>query len=469
MLRTKNQTEVVKVRVRGATYFYGKRSSCYPADNVVEEAHKAKIKADAFYWDDLHFPMFSPKSPKVMKTILPLRSKFFTDYFDLTATGMVRADILENLYKANLIKSKGDVLGALRYIHANSPESIRYLPNTGRINLARKEINPNLTLLKEVSPLKISVIISFKDRPELTIRCLESIRLQKLGPNKVEIILIDNQSEVQTMTRLRSYLDKRFPSDLKYKILDYPYSYNHSKQSNLGVRHSTGNVIVMMNNDVVLLSKTCLIDISKVAIKTGVASVSPVIVGKGGRVVCSGVHVFFDKNRKDYGIRENEICEFREFLQESVASPFCCAAISRVAWQKVGGLDEIRYPAQYNDADFGLKAIALGMRHFTFGGIYVYHEPGRSEVRSIDQSIGRHASFCEAHPDLDKLYRIQCDRQKVKALIPISTKLKAMLIIKFIGETFNRRMISVKRFIFVNPFNSHFLRLPLKMWRKAFL
>lgn len=238
----------------------------------------------------------------------------------------------------------------------------------------------------------VSIVVNYRDRPELMERFLASLARQRIDA-RVELLLVDNQSTPESRARVRS-LAESLPRSFPVKHLAYDAPFNHSAQCNLAARESTGEVLVMANNDIELLRERTLERLAAHALLPGIATVGPRFVD-GERLVSAGIHAYPDPGLPGgAGIRESEVPPLSKVTRHTVGNSFACAAIARATWDRLGGLDETRFPIEYNDADFLLRARRLGLSHLYLGEEAVHHRPGASRATPPDRVRKLHEEIC---------------------------------------------------------------------------
>ncbi len=227
----------------------------------------------------------------------------------------------------------------------------------------------------------ISVIIPFRDKPELTLRCLQSLLNQELNGH-LEVLLINNQSTADSIDTLNKGLRTLFSSNddnLVCRILDYDKPFNHSAQCNLGAQSASGEVLVFLNNDACFIGTTALQEMAAQAVQLNVGTVGCRIESTSGDLVCAGIRA-----RVVVGTEYNSLVEeSREQLlshhrREVFANTFAVAALSKKNYQKVGPLNSIEFPNGYNDVEYNLRVRRAGLRNIYLGHLTVLHEPGTS-------------------------------------------------------------------------------------------
>jgi GT2 family glycosyltransferase len=100
----------------------------------------------------------------------------------------------------------------------------------------------------------ISIIIPSKDNPGLLAKCITSIKRNTHHAN-YEIIVVDNGSSRDHEAEYRGVL-KEYGDAVKY--IYEPMAFNFSKMCNIGASHSSGKVLLFLNDDIeVLPQKYC--------------------------------------------------------------------------------------------------------------------------------------------------------------------------------------------------------------------
>ena len=232
----------------------------------------------------------------------------------------------------------------------------------------------------------ISVIVSFRDRSQETIACLNSlIRQQVVG--HLEIILINNRSGDEDLSAVKDAVEVLRKDSADIRLVDYDSPFNHSRQTNLGARLSSGDVFVFLNNDAELLDPGVLEEMAAWALVPGIGTVSCKIVGENGELLCAGIRV----RPVTAALYVSPVEESREIalcdkVREVVANTFACAAVSRSNFEMTGWLNEFEFPNGYNDVEYCLRCRQKGLRNLYLGHLLVKHTPGTSRGRT-DESF----------------------------------------------------------------------------------
>lgn len=237
---------------------------------------------------------------------------------------------------------------------------------------------------------KVSILIPNKDYISTLKVCLNSIRKLTTYEN-YEIIIIENNSvEKETF----DYYKKIDGTD-KIKVIYYPEKmFNYSGIINFGVRNSTGDYIVQLNNDTELLTPNWLEEMLGFAQREDVGAVgvelfypdntiqhAGIVIGIGGvaghvfKNLPKGIHGYFSKDA---------------MIQNLSAVTAACIMTSRAIYDEVGFMDE-KFKVAFNDVDFCLKIRKLGK--LIVYNPFVQFKHYESKSRGFEDSPEKKARF----------------------------------------------------------------------------
>jgi GT2 family glycosyltransferase len=226
---------------------------------------------------------------------------------------------------------------------------------------------------------KVSVIVLYRDKPELTLAALESVLAQTIA-TQVELVLVDNDSEPRTRASVASFIKAKGMTG-RTRLVDFPGAFNHSLQCNLGAERASGDILCFLNNDARFLQPDALEALATRAAFPGVASVGPRLVDSSGQTVGGGFRARREPGAEFNSPVEEERGAAAMLDRTTFGNSFACAAIERVRFFSLGGLDPVLFPVGYNDVDFCLRAFRSGLSHVTLGTIRVEHNAGSSRAR----------------------------------------------------------------------------------------
>jgi GT2 family glycosyltransferase len=207
----------------------------------------------------------------------------------------------------------------------------------------------------------VSIIIPFKDKPDLLKMCIESI-LNKSSYSNFEIIGISNNSEdVETFAEM-----DRFKSlDSRISFFEHNAPFNFSDINNYAVQnHANGEHVLLLNNDIEIISPDWVESLLEFSQREDVGAVggklfypdgklqhAGIIMGIGG--VAGHSHKYLDGNHHGYFSRPN-------IVQNLSAVTGACLMVKKSIFEEVGGLDADNLKIAFNDVDFCLRIRGKG-------------------------------------------------------------------------------------------------------------
>ncbi len=235
---------------------------------------------------------------------------------------------------------------------------------------------------------KVSIIIPFRDRVDLLRVAIDSIERLTTHP-RYELVLVDNESSEPEML---DYLD-----DLKRRddvtVVDVPGPFNFSHSINVGVAASTGDVVVLLNNDVRVLEPDWLTLLAGQALRDGVGAVGARLHFADGSIQHVGVVVGLEGFAAHIGARAQPRvlpAPLVDHARDVSAVTAACLAVSRANFDLVEGLDE-SFEVTGNDVDFCLRLGAAGLRNVIEpdARLFHYEKQSRSSIptRTTDQVL----------------------------------------------------------------------------------
>ncbi|MDM8553171.1 glycosyltransferase [Desulfococcaceae bacterium HSG7] len=219
----------------------------------------------------------------------------------------------------------------------------------------------------------VSIIIPFKDQPDHLETCIESI-LEKSEYTNFEIIGINNNSVMNETAELMESLQK---SDSRISFYDYDIPFNYSKINNYAVTLSKGEHIVLMNNDIEIISTDWIEALLEHSLQETTGAVGAklyypndtiqhagIIIGMGGFAGHS--HKSFPKDSPGYLNRL--MC-----VHNVSAVTGALMMVKKDLYNAVNGLDEVNLAIALNDVDFCLKLMEKKFRNIITPYCEAYH------------------------------------------------------------------------------------------------
>lgn len=270
--------------------------------------------------------------------------------------------------------------------HKNStaakPESKMYAYIAGKraleAHLQRQGIKGNVVIRKELGfydvhydivgePL-VSIIIPNKDNIDVLHRCLKSI--DRSTYKNIEIIIVENNSQEDVTFK---YYDGLNETNFKYpiKLVTWGGPFNYSSINNYGVTHAEGEYIVLLNNDIEIISRNWVEELlgncqrpevgvvgAKLYYPNDTIQHAGIVLGQGDGMTNGGV-----AGSMFVGLQKNS--SFKGYMHKSdlqlnySAVTAACMMVKKSVFDKVEGLEEALTVA-FNDVDFCIKVNQAG-------------------------------------------------------------------------------------------------------------
>jgi O-antigen biosynthesis protein len=247
--------------------------------------------------------------------------------------------------------------------------------------------------LPEPIPL-VSLIIATRDRADLLRQIIHGV-CHETDYDRFEVVIIDNQStEPETL----KYLEE-INEDARIKVVAYDAPFNFSAINNLGIRHSQGDVVGFLNNDLKVISPGWLREMVSHAMRPEIGAVGAklyfpdntiqhagVIVGLGG--LAGYAYRGLPRDAAGPNCRPHKI-------QNYCAVTGACMVMRRAVFDEVGGFDEMNLPVAYNDVDLCLRIRERGYRILwtPYAELYHLESASRPPDRACEQ-LARYNKEC---------------------------------------------------------------------------
>jgi GT2 family glycosyltransferase len=223
----------------------------------------------------------------------------------------------------------------------------------------------------EGNPL-ISIVIPNKDHIDDLKRCITSIK-EKSTYDNYEIIIVENNSKSK---EIFDYY-KEIECD-NIKIIRYEGGFNYSKICNLGVSKAEGEYILLLNNDVQVITVNWLEEMLMYAQRSDVGAVGAKLYYENKTIQHAGVviglgahrtagHTHYGQSRENLGYM-GRLC----YAQNVSAVTGACLMVKKSLYEKVGGLDE-SFEVSLNDVDLCLKLRHEGLLNVFTPFAELYH------------------------------------------------------------------------------------------------
>lgn len=219
-----------------------------------------------------------------------------------------------------------------------------------------------------MSEIDISIVIVTYNTEQITYNCVQSV-LESETQYTFEVIVVDNNSSDQTVTRLKA----DFPSVI---VIESQDNLGFSKGNNVGIEKTSGKYILLLNSDT-LLFKSSLEDLLKAAIDKDYKIAGPILLNADHTIQRSwfnfpsalkiflrltDIYLLFYRFSKSVFFRLFYLGKKPAFMVSEISEDtvmeyltFACILIKRSVIEEIGTLDEGLFFYQ-EDCEYGLRA-----------------------------------------------------------------------------------------------------------------
>ena len=292
---------------------------------------------------------------------------------------------------------------------SSNPFSKQYAVDAGRRAIAehlkRTGVRGEVTATKDMGfytvryetqgePL-VSIIIPNKDEVESLEKCLSSI--EKSSYTNYEVIIAENNSCEETFSYYKKIApdcvekngtvcyEGRLSGGQRLCVAVWKEGFHYSKLNNFGVSFAQGEYLVLMNNDIEMLSGTWMSEMLGTCQRREVGAVGAklyypddtvqhagIVVGIGGSARGIGQNMFAGLKRGRSGYLHKA-----SLAMDYSAVTAACLMTKRSVYEAVGGFAE-ELAVAFNDVDFCLKIRAMGLLVVYQPRVEAYHYESKS-------------------------------------------------------------------------------------------
>ena len=232
----------------------------------------------------------------------------------------------------------------------------------------------------------VSVLIPNKDHIGDLDRCLRSL-YQNAGYDNFEVLVLENNS---TDPATFAYYDKLTadPARPRCRVLTYESGggFNFSAVNNFGARAAKGEYLLLLNNDIEVLSGDFLRELLSYAQRPDVGAVGAKLYYPDDTIqhagVLMGINGSAGHSHKSYP--RTAVGDMYRLVttQNYMAVTGACLMTRASLYREQGGLDEENFAVAYNDVDYCLKLWQKGYLNVYTPRAEAYHYESKS--RGLD-------------------------------------------------------------------------------------
>lgn len=238
------------------------------------------------------------------------------------------------------------------------------------------------TRLQYATPSPVGVVIPNRNSPALIRRSLSGVLDETVHPD-LTVTVIDNGSD--DPDTLAIYEERRADPRFQVEIRLAPF--NFSAMVNRGVPLSASERILLLNNDIEVISPNWLQQMEAVMAPPDVGVVGAKLLFPDRTIQHAGVILGHG------GVAGHDWKGAPEDAADALGRlrlPHCRSAVTaaamlttRTLWNELGGFDERAFPVAFNDVDFCMRAWAAGRRVAMAPGAVLIHHEGKSRKKGV--------------------------------------------------------------------------------------
>ncbi len=223
----------------------------------------------------------------------------------------------------------------------------------------------------------VSILIPNKDHTDDLKKCLDSLFVKCTYKNFEVLILENNSTKQETF----DYYEEVLKAHDNVRVLTWDAPFNFSAINNFGAKEARGEYLLLLNNDVEVISENLLEHMLGFAQRKDVGIVgvkllypddtvqhAGVLVGAGGLAS----HMFKGIPDSDPGYFARAIT-----TQDVSCVTAACMMVSKKLYEEANGMDE-RFTVAFNDVDFCLKIRQMGYLIVYDAYVKLYHYESKS-------------------------------------------------------------------------------------------
>ena len=228
----------------------------------------------------------------------------------------------------------------------------------------------------------VSVLIPNKDHTADLDRCLTSL-YQNAGYDNFEVLVIENNSTDPATEAYYQTLPERFA---RCRVVRYQGAFNFSAINNFGAQFAKGEHLLLLNNDIEILSGDFLRELLSYSQRPDVGAVGAKLYYPDDTIqhagVLMGINGSAGHSHKSYP--RTAVGDLYRLVttQNYMAVTGACLMTKASLYHAAGGLDEEKFAVAYNDVDYCLKLWGQGLLNVYTPRAEAYHYESKS--RGLD-------------------------------------------------------------------------------------
>jgi len=210
------------------------------------------------------------------------------------------------------------------------------------------------------------------------VEAVESVLARTHLPLLQIVVVYDLDTPADVLSRLHQMMGDRLV------LVPFAEPFNFSAKCNAGFLASTGDVVVLLNDDIEAITDGFLEQLVAPLSEPGVGMTGARLMFGDGRLQHGG-HLYEDGYRHAFlGASPDDPGPFAALRvnRECSGLTAACVALRRDTYEEVGGMCE-ELPVNFNDVDFSYKVRRLAGRLLWLADVELYHFESQSRERVV--------------------------------------------------------------------------------------
>jgi GT2 family glycosyltransferase len=191
----------------------------------------------------------------------------------------------------------------------------------------------------------------------LVINTVRSV-LERSTYQELEFVIV---ADTPTPSDVRAELQRI--GGARLTVVDYDQAFNFAVKNNIGVAHSRGEYVLLLNDDTEIITPDAIETMLALFSDSNVGIVGPILYFEDGTIQSAG-HVFSPDPTDMYRLQPADMRGAHNYVRvqrEASSVIAACLLTSREVFEHVGGLST-QFPGNWNDIDFALKVQQAGYK-----------------------------------------------------------------------------------------------------------
>ncbi|AKQ65364.1 Glycosyl transferase, group 2 family protein [Myxococcus hansupus] len=232
---------------------------------------------------------------------------------------------------------------------------------------------------------KVSIIVPFKDRPDLLRTLVDSLLAHTRYPHFEVLLVSNNSTRPETFALLEQWVDPRLVK------LTWDHPFNYPAINNWAAKQATGELLLFLNNDMEVVDPDWLGELVSQAQRPEVGAVGCKLLFPEGTVQHAGVVVGMTgfAGHPFWRLPDGPIQTpfgHTEWTRNWLSVTSACVILRRDIFESLQGFDE-RFQVCGSDVDLGLRVNARGLRVLSTSHTrLIHHESASRRADAIPEA-----------------------------------------------------------------------------------